>query len=335
MSIVPHCTAVLLNWNGWRDTLACLESLLRADAVPGRIVVCDNGSADDSLARIEAWMRAAPGTHFHATVRTQAQAVGPLDGGAGAGVVDLWLVANQANLGYAGGINVGLRLAMRDGACRLAWILNNDVEVQGDALLQAVRYMAGRPDIGICGSTLVYEHDRRTVQAFGGSSYSRWTGRSRHLGAMATLSEVPEEPQAVESQMACVVGAAMLVRRELLESVGLMTEDYFLYFEEIDWARRAARRFHLGYAARSVVFHKEGATIGTAANGGSPLSLYYLFRNRVRFAWRFHPWHFPAVFLFTCADAAKFVLRARWPQAVAALRGTFQRSMPAGTLRTR
>lgn len=322
MAPVQHCTAVVLNWNGWRDTLACVHSLLRATPAPGRIIVCDNGSADDSLAQLDTALRLADGAGFRRTDRA---------GVAGAAVGDgrLWLVANGANLGYAGGNNVGLCLALRDLACTQVWLLNNDTEVAPDALAEALARLAARPGIGLCGSTLVYAHDRQTVQACGGSAYSRWTGRTRHLGGHGHLATVPADPTEVEAAMACVVGAAMLVRREWLQSVGLLTEDYFLYFEEIDWAARAAGRFGLGWAPRSVVFHKEGASIGTAASGGSPLSMYYLFRNRLRFAWRFHRTFFPAVFTWTLWDVFKLAARARWPQAVAALRGTLQLAPPA------
>lgn len=326
MSPVQHCTAVVLNWNGWRDTLGCVLSLLRAEPAPGRIVVCDNGSTDDSLPRLQAALRAAAGDGLQCTDRAGADR-------ADAAAARLWLVANGANLGYAGGNNVGLRLALRDPACSHVWILNNDTEVAPDALARALERMAAQPGIGLCGSTLVYAHDRQTVQAWGGSAHSRWTGRTRHLGAQGRLADVPADPTAVEARMACVVGAAMLVRREWLETVGLMTEDYFLYFEEMDWAARATGRFGLGWAPRSIVFHKEGASIGTRAHGGSPLSMYYLFRNRLRFAWRFHRAFMPAVLLATAWDIAKLAARARWPQVGAALRGSLQRGWPAAGVR--
>lgn len=323
---VQHCTAVVLNWNGWRDTLACVHSLLQAAPAPRRIIVCDNGSADDSLPQLEAALRAAvagaaAGEGLRCTDRAGVE-------GADVTSARLWLVANGANLGYAGGNNVGLRLALRDPACGFVWVLNNDTEVAPDALAELLAHMAARPEIGLCGSTLVYTHDRQTVQAWGGSAYARWTGRTRHLGAQGRRADVPADPAAVEAQMACVVGAAMLVRRVWLDTVGLMTEDYFLFFEEIDWAARAAGRFRLGWAPRSTVFHKEGASIGTAGSGGSPLSLYYLFRNRLRFAWRFHRLFAPAVFAFTLWDVCKLAGRARWPQARAALRGTLQLARP-------
>ena len=342
MEPVHSCAAVVLNWNGWQDTLTCVHSLLQAQPAPGRIIVCDNGSSDGSLSRLEDALRAAVGSAFVRTQSSRLDAASADDEGSQALAGGLWLVDNAANLGYAAGNNVGVRLALRDPACRHVWILNNDTVVAPDALAQLLDRMAARPDIGLCGSTLVYEHDRQTVQAFGGSAYSRWTGRTRHLGAHSRLVDVPADAAPVEAGMACVVGAAMLARREWIESAGLLCEDYFLYFEEIDWAARAARaprapspgrHFSLGWAPRSIVFHKEGASVGTAASGGSPLSLYYLFRNRLRFAFRFHRPFLATVLTATLWDIAKLAARARWPQVGAALRGTLQLPPPPAASR--
>lgn len=309
---------VILNWNGKTDTLACLESLLGSEGADFRVVVCDNGSGDGSLAALSLWGRQRFGSGLRQLTASEIGASSPLPH------ERCFLIDNAANLGFAAGNNTGLRWALRDPDCRYVWLLNNDTEVAPDALAQAVATLEQRQDVGLCGSTLVYAHDRRTVQAWGGSAYSRWSGRTRHLGAHSTLAQVPADPAAVEAQMACVVGAAMLVRREWLETVGLLGEGYFLYFEEMDWAARAAGRFRLGWAPRSIVFHKEGASIGTAAGGGSALSAYYLFRNRVRFAWRHHRARLPTVLAFTLLDVAKLAMKARWPQARAALRGTLQ-----------
>ena len=325
MPPLQHCTAVVLNWNGWPDTLACVQSLLAAQPAPRCIVVCDNGSADRSLVQLTAAFREAVGAGLKCIQRDEVESADPSE-------ARIWLVANQANLGFAAGNNVGLRLALRDPACTHAWILNNDTEVAGDALARALARMDARPDIGVCGSTLVYAHDRQTVQALGGSAYSCLTGRTRHLGAHRRLADVPSDPAGIEAEMACVVGAAMLVHRDWLETVGLLGESYFLYFEEMDWATRAARmsaagpRRHVGWAPGSVVYHKEGAAIGTAATGGSPVSLHFLFRNRLRFAWAFHKACTPSVLAFMLWDIAKLALRRRWPQARAALCGTLQRA---------
>ncbi len=311
---------VILNWNGKTDTLACLESLLQSEGVDFNVVVCDNGSGDDSLTALAAWCQKRFGFAFRQLAETEVDSSSP------APHERCFLIDNAVNLGFAGGNNVGLRWALRDAACHHVWLLNNDTVVAPDALSQVVARLTAHSDMGLCGSTLVYAHDHQTVQAWGGMAYSCWTGRTRHLGAFSRLGQLPADPVAVEAEMACVVGAAMLVRREWLETVGLLGEDYFLYYEEMDWAVRAAGRFKLGWAPLSVVFHKEGASIGTAPAGGSQLSTYYLFRSRVRFAWRFNRGRLPVVLVFTLMDATKLALRARWPQAQAALRGTLQLS---------
>lgn len=310
---------VLLNWNGWRDTLECLESLLPTLPADASVVVCDNASSDGSVAQICEWVVAnAPDRGPVLLTRDDVR------GGAVPRTGQVHIVENGGNLGFAGGNNSGVRLAMNDPACSYVWLLNNDTTVEMDTLPAAIARMEADPSIGVCGSTLMYYHEPDSVQAFGGAVYSRWTGRSRHLGAFARRADIPGSPRDVEAQMSYVVGASMLVRRAFIERVGYMREDYFLYCEEIDWATRGREHFRLGYAPESVVRHKEGATIGTSAAGGSPLSLFYLFRNRVRYAWRFHRAYVPSVLLFCALDIAKLVVRRRWPQAMAAVRGVMQ-----------
>lgn len=315
---------VVLNWNGWADTIACLESLRRLDAAaPARLIVCDNGSTDGSAPRLAAWGRAAFGGAFVRLDRAQAAAgVRPADGWRMA------LIDNGANLGFAGGNNVGVRWALADPGCTHVWLLNNDTEVAPDALAQALDRMAADPAIGLCGSTLVYHHDRGRVQAFGGSSYDPRTGGTRHLGAFEPVAQVPDDPSEVEARMACVVGAAMLASRRFLAEVGLPSEDYFLYYEEIDWAWRARGRYRMGYAPRSLVWHKEGASIGTAASGGSPLSLYYLYRSRARFVARHDPAHRAVVRRRCLMEIARMALRGRFGAARAALDGLLDRDRP-------
>ncbi|WP_235533763.1 glycosyltransferase family 2 protein [Pelomonas sp. Root405] len=314
---------VLLNWNGWRDTLECLDSLFAEGATPCRVLVCDNASRDESVPRIRTWAEQRFGTRFANLTRAD------VDGGARLEDSQQFaLIENGGNLGFAAGNNVGIKLALRDPRCRYVWVLNNDTVVLPDALGQAVERMQADPSVGLCGSTLVYFDEPDKVQALGGASYSRWSGRSRHVGAFMPRSEVPQDSAACEARFSYVVGAAMLVSRAFLEQVGLMREDYFLYYEEIDWATRGGGRFRLGYAPGSVVLHKEGASIGTAASGGSPLSLYFLYRNRLRFSWRFHRPFVASVVYFSLLDVARLAVRRRWPQVGAALRGILQLSRP-------
>ena len=283
----PVVFIVLLNWNGWRDTDACLGSLTGLSYPNYRVVVVDNASSDGSEAELR---RRHPG---------------------------LTLLQSGANLGFAGGNNVGLRYALDHGA-EYVWLLNNDTLVEPDALTQLVDKMVREPALGLCGSTLLYEGQRDTVQALGGAHYNRWLGTVAHLGQHELW---PQEPNAetlerqVEGQLSYLIGASTLASRRFLETIGLLQDDYFLYFEELDWAARARGRFRLGYAAGSVVYHKEGSSIGgtdRARAGKSYTADLYALKNRVRFTRRFYPYALPTVYLGLLVALANRVRRRQW-----------------------
>ncbi len=309
---------VTLNWNGADDTIACVESLRMLDHAACCFVVCDNASRPDSVAALRDWGRALPGglPEFHASPAPDWPSAAPQANGSTV------LIHTGGNLGYAGGMNVGMRYALAQGDADYVWVLNNDTVVAPGALRQLVQRMQQDAGLGICGSTLVYFHDRQQVQALGGAAYLPWRARSIALGAFSAVADVPADPQGIERRMAYVVGASMLVSRAYLERVGLMDESYFLYSEEHDWAHRGRQLgFKLGYAPRSLVFHKHGATIGTASSGGSALSLFYLYRNKALFSARHHPWRLPVALCWLVWDGLKFALKGQMLKARSVFRG--------------
>jgi GT2 family glycosyltransferase len=307
---MPKAYIILVNWNGWRDTIECLESVFRLRYPSFRVLVCDNGSTDGSVERIEEWARghtAATTSNRDLAYLTEPPAPKPISllripVGRKAGDVDLSLarlilICNGANLGFGGGNNPGLRCALAQSDCDFVWLLNNDTVVDPDSLSALVERMQQRPDAGICGSTLLYYDRPNVVQALGGSIYNSWTARGGHIGLGENL-DAPRNSDAVERRMQYVMGASMLICRRFLEEVGLIDESYFLYFDELDWAMRARGKFTLAYAPRSIVFHKEGSAIGTSTNRAkrSPYSDYYSARSRMLFTMRYFPIATPLVF---------------------------------------
>ena len=270
---------LLLNWNGWADTVECLESVFRHVPPETRVIVCDNGSTDHSLDYLRAWaegrlslwlprshpLRALswppvpkPITHCQYD-RKQAE-----QGGQGREAARLVLIDNGANLGFAGGNNVGLRYLLAQGGIDGVWLLNNDTVIAPGALEALLARMSEQPRSGMCGSTLLRYDRPQRVQARGGGWYCKWLGLPWHIGQLGRATDAVDR-QRVERWMNYVVGASLCVSREFLEQVGLMTEDYFLYFEEADWARRARGRYALAFAPGSVVYHKVGRSVGTSS----------------------------------------------------------------------
>lgn len=304
---------VLVNWRRSRDTIRCIEVLSQASPCSISVSICENGSGDSSGDLISRYLSDS----FEGEERRESREKFEFIEFRGLGFSRLWLVLSQINLGFAGGNNLALGVAMESHKFDYVWFLNNDTEVAPDCLDRMIERMEADPSIGICGSTLIYEHDRRTIQCFGGCSANLWTGMTNEIGN-GSLWPCDVDQAAVESSMDYVSGASMLVSSEFLEKVGLMTEDYFLFYEELDWAIRARRAgFRLGYAKDAVVYHKEGASIGTGkAAERSALAEFYGLRNKLLFTWRFVPWAFPSVWLVSWLQVARRVALGRFDRAL-------------------
>lgn len=326
---------LILNWNGWKDTIECLESVFRSDYHSHRVIVCDNDSQDGSLEHVKSWAegrldvalpKSNPLRHLSFPPvtkpipyveydRAQAERGGnPADADC-----RLVLIQTGANLGFAGGNNVGLRYALARDDFQYVWILNNDTVVSPDALTRMVERMAEKPDAGMCGATLLYYDQPDRLELPGGGLYNKWFGgeRAKYIGRVYPPDRLMDY-ESIERNMAYVNGACMLASKAFLIDVGLMSEDYFLYFEELDWAMRARGSYSLAYAPRAIVYHKEGATI--QRNDGECDFDYYFVKNRLVFTRKFFPWALPTVYLGLVISLLKRIRSRRWRSAKAVLR---------------
>ncbi len=283
---------VVLNWNGFNDTIACLGSLFKLTNIRFRIVICDNLSADDSYFDIRDWILENKNRSSFLVNKELVE----LDLiAAGKYVISdcedaLYLIQTGSNLGYAGGNNVGIRFAMNQPDMRYVWILNNDTEVEPSSLFYMVNKCDLNPNIGICGSKLIYNSNRSKLQGLGGI-YNPWLCTTKHYAAFydSTLNFNDER---VADEIDYIIGASMLLTKPLLDKIGLLCEDYFLYYEELDLALRMKNNFSIGVSTDSIVYHKEGASTGGKR---SALSDYYSVRNRVLITKKFHPEFLPIV----------------------------------------
>lgn len=303
---------LLLNWNGWHDTLECLESVFKNDHTDCHVVVCDNDSRDSSVEKISAWADGRLDTLTFPGNCLKPLSWPPVQKPITYSVLTredaecltithpderLTIIQTGDNLGFAGGNNVGLRYIMARGDHDFVWLLNNDTVISPGALSQMLRRMKETPSAGICGSTLVYYDKPDLVQALAGASYNPFLASNANLGKFSKLTESIDTAW-VEKNMSYVIGASMLVSRDFLDRVGLMNESYFLYFEELDWTERSKGEFGLAYAPESVVYHKEGGSAGTtsASCNGSNVSDYFALSNRIAFTSRYYPWFLPGVY---------------------------------------
>jgi GT2 family glycosyltransferase len=283
---------ILLNWKGASDTLACLDSLAHLYGVKYRLVICDNASPDNSYEKIRAGIQssayyaAAPLVELN---REHAERY----------VISadeqntIFLIQTGDNLGYAGGNNVGIRFSLNQNDMKYVWILNNDTLVEPDALALMVNACNDNPEIGICGCKLIYEYDRDKLQGLGGV-YNSWLGTNYHYAANLPATSIFNNDD-VSEKIDYVIGASMLLSKALLSHVGLLCEDYFLYFEELDITYRARKYGYRHYVVtKAIVYHKEGGSTGHC-NNKSTFSDSLAIKNRILFSIKFHPYKLPFV----------------------------------------
>lgn len=237
----PAVHVIVVNWNGVEDTVACIESCEKLTYPNVNVVLVDNGSTDGSQALIRARFP------------------------------DLTVIANERNLGFAGGSNAGIRYAL-DRDADYVVLLNNDTVVDPEFATELVSVAQSDESIGLlCSKT--YFFDRPDVLWYAGGTFHRWLGWSRHRGF--NQRDRGQFDGVEDTQRAC--GCALMVRSEVCRTIGLLREEYFCYCEDLDWSLRAlAAHYRIVYVPASRVWHKVSRSTGGA---GSGVSHYYHVRN--------------------------------------------------------
>ncbi len=238
--MAPKVCILILNWNNHPDTLRCLRSIRRLNYRNAEVVVIDNASTNNSVQIIRT---AYP---------------------------DIDVLVNQDNLGFAGGNNVGIKYALERGTDYI-WLLNNDTEVHPEALEQMVKIAETDPVIGMVGSQIFHLGQRDKLLFAGGKINwpGGWCSHDTRHGLEKKLKDVD-----------FITGCSLLVRRDVVERVGMLDESFFLYFEDTDWSIRTKKAgFKLVVALSSIVWHKETGSVGRR----SPTHEYYVTRNNLLF----------------------------------------------------
>ncbi|OKL39624.1 glycosyltransferase family 2 protein [Pontibacter flavimaris] len=330
MLTCPKVYIILVNYKNWQDTAECLESLFKLDYQNFKVIVVDNDSQNGSFAQLRSWAAGdSPvlfNEQFYAATPVASYPISKpvpylhFDSESinGAALADekLLLVESRKNLGFAGGNNVGCRLALAHQA-DYVWLLNNDTVVEKESLTHLVAHFEkskyNRQRLGILGAKLLYYHNPNFVQAILGK-YKPLTASTTHIGLNRPAS-TPFHDLRIEADD-YVVGASMFVSADFVKEVGFMCEEYFLYFEEIDWVKRgAAKNYTIGVCLEANIYHKEGASIGGSIkdnNNKSELSDFYSIRNRLIITKKFYPRFLYPVYLSLVAVAANRVRRKQF-----------------------
>jgi GT2 family glycosyltransferase len=237
----PFVSIITLNYNQTEATCAFLESTRHLEYPAYEILVCDMASASDPTERI------LHGNYPHTRV-----------------------LKSKKNLGFAGGNNWGMRQAKGD----YLFIVNNDTEVTPDLLQKLIEPFDHDPQIGVTCPKIKYYSNRNLIQYAGFNPMNVYTGRTTSIGLM----EEDRGQYDVSRTTSAAHGCAMMVKREILDRVGMFAEKFFLYYEEWDWSARITRaNYKIWYTADAEIYHKESLTVGKS----NPIKVYYHTRNRI------------------------------------------------------
>ncbi|HEV2302432.1 MAG TPA: glycosyltransferase family 2 protein [Stellaceae bacterium] len=319
----PAVVVAIVAYGRAPEVALCLSSLARSTFAGFEIVIVENAGAEayEALsAALAAGLPAASGIAGEGIAeprRTGPRALRSRRFALASGQPVLVIEASH-NLGYGGGVNLVLAAVADAPDWRGLWILNPDTEPEPEALAKLLEY-AEAGGYGLVGCRLVLSAEG-LVQTRGGA-WRRLVGRGRSLGYGEPADAVVDSA-AIERRLEWVSGAACYATRAFIEGVGPMSEDFFLYCEDVEWSLRG-RRFRLGYAHAAVVRHASGTTIGSAASirARSSLSIYLTERNALLLTRRRFPWLYPLVVLVMLALTADYLLRGDRRIFAAACRG--------------
>lgn len=237
---------ISINYNGFADTCEMIESIRkRIKSVVYEIIIVDNASKENEAFQLR---KKYP---------------------------FIQVMRSRENLGFAAGNNLAIKIAKG----KYLFFLNNDTYLKGDHFREMIDFLKSSPNIGGLSPLIRYAEKKRPVQFAGFTPLTEYTLRNRSIGIGETFTEkflIPAETPYMH-------GAAMLVKRSAIEKVGEMPEQFFLYYEELDWSTRFTENgYKLYYYPYVTIFHKESRTTGKT----SPLRTFFMTRNRLVYAYR-------------------------------------------------
>lgn len=298
---------ILVNFNNWEDTIECIESILLNSYNNFVIVLIDNNSTDNSIEYIISWAEGKLNVYnlnlnplkrltfppFPKPINYKLLEIEQLNDNklikeSLSNIKILYIIETHVNKGFAFGNNIGIKFLQKNIDFEYVWLLNNDTVIEKDALSLLVEnaneYENNKRKIGVLGSLISYYYDPKLIQALGGKYnifLARATQNHNH--------ELEESLTSLDPKCDYIIGASMFIRKDFIYDIGPMCEEYFLYFEELDWLLRGRRKgWNIAHEMRSKIYHKEGNTTSKKENS------FYVdliqIRSRILFTLKFYPY---------------------------------------------
>ena len=275
----PKVTILLLNYNGWGDAIECLESVYKITYPNWELILVDNGSVDGSVSKIKEWaageilveskffeydVEGKPIKYIEELFYDEEEArvkasKKEKEWDALLPHQKLSILRIEKNRGVTGGENIGIEYILRERKTDYILILNNDIAVDKELLSELVKVAESDPEIGVVGPKIYYYdyNGRKDIINFAGGKINFWKGVGYHIGA----NEIDKGQHDEIREVDYVEGSCFLIKKEVIEKVGMLDHEYFAYWEEADWCIRIKKGGYKGcYVPRAKIWHKVSST---------------------------------------------------------------------------
>ena len=281
---------IILNWNGWKDTIECLESIYQINYLNYNIILIDNNSNDDSIEKIKEYCNGKievnsnffqydtsnkpikifeyTENEFKTAQKDEKEISNTLP------TKKIILIKNNENYGFAGGNNRGIKYAVDIFKSDYILLLNNDTVVDSNFLIELVEAAEEDEKIGFVGAKTYFYSKKGVIQAAGGGKINL----KKVIAVETASNQIDNGEYDQNCELDYITGSCILCKKEVLDEIGMLNVNYFMYWEDVDWCFRGRKSgFKSVYAFKSKIWHK------VSVSSTNYLKTYYCTRNRIYF----------------------------------------------------
>lgn len=292
---MKNISIILINYNSWKDTIECINSIVQSKYNDFNVIIVDNCSSNDSAVQLEEYLSGKEKTiNSVSYINKEKYLICEYKDGEFFNFNEkefdkrIFLIKNNKNEGFSKGNNVGFRFSDKYLNNDYFWVLNNDVIIDENAMTELLNTSEKNNNLSFIGATILEYYNRDVIQCTCGGKYNIITTISKKENSGKKSSEILK----LKENSNYISGCSIFGSKKIFKKVNFFSEDYFLYFEELDLMKKAKQKgIGKDWSQKAIIYHKEGNSIGSKniKRKKSELSEYYSNISCLTYNKKFYP----------------------------------------------